>query len=179
MSKTHVMIDIETLDTRPTAVIASMAVVRFALAKGVLTERMWNVALQPQLDAGRTISAATLQWWFDREKAVQESTFLQAAMSPIGVLSELDEILKKDDLLWGNGATFDNVLIKHFAENFDRRLRHKYYNDRCFRTLAATFDPQKELRPDNLHKHDALADCQNQAQWFVNIVRANQLTELE
>lgn len=178
MSKVHAMVDIETLDTQPTAVIASIAIVKFTLEHEVTESRCWNVALQPQIDAGRTISASTLQFWFNQDKPVQESTFLAATMSPVGVIHELDELLGEDTLLWGNGATFDNVLIKNFAQSFwPWGLRHKYYNDRCFRTIAALFDPKKKLRPHNYAKHDALADAENQAQWFLNIAREHTLKD--
>lgn len=178
MSKAHAMVDIETLDTQPTAVIASVAIIIFSLEDGATAASSWNVNLKQQIEAGRTISASTLQWWFDRDKAVQESTFLAPTKHPATVAFELDALLGKDVLLWGNGATFDNVLIRNFCESMGQPLELKYWNDRCFRTLAATFDPKKKLQPHSCAKHDAMADCQNQVEWFRNIAHEHDLRGL-
>lgn len=75
---TRVIFDLETLDTQPTGVIVSMGVIPFQLqekntfeelvAKGInmLFER------QPQIDAGCSISQATLDWWVKQGKEARE-----------------------------------------------------------------------------------------------------------
>lgn len=168
----HVMLDIETLDTKPSAVVASIGAVKFdpstnELGKGV----SWNLDMDQQLTLGRTVSANTLQFWFNQDKAVQESTFLTLRSNPKAVLDELVSMCK-DCCVWGNGASFDNVIIHSLAETYgmdSSREPWPFWMDRCFRTVVQLFDPEKELRSDNDMRHDALADAEQQAKWLMRI----------
>jgi len=166
----HVMLDIETLDTKPSAVVASVGAVLFN-SEEILEKKLWNLHLDDQLTLGRTISGGTLAWWFDQDKAVQESTFLELVVDPKIVLRQLSTLCEGCKV-WGNGASFDNVIVHSLAESYGMGSAKEpwpYWNDRCFRTVTALFDPRKKLRGDNDMRHDALADAECQARWLMAV----------
>jgi len=59
-----IMIDLETLDTKPSAVFLTAGIVEFNIETGEFGKGFsLSVDLQSSIDAGRTISADTLKWW--------------------------------------------------------------------------------------------------------------------
>lgn len=170
----HVMLDIETLDTKPTAVVASIGAVKFNADK-ILGSGYWRLNIDEQLILGRTISGGTLRFWFNQDKAVQESTFLTLTVDPKIALKRLSHFCEHC-CVWGNGASFDNVIIHSLAESYGMDSTKEpwpFWMDRCFRTMSKTFDPKKNLRDDNDMKHDALADAEQQAKWLMAIATEN------
>lgn len=89
--------------------------------------------------------------------------------------------------IWGNGATFDNTLLRQAYELLGMEVPWKHWNDKCFRTLknSAMFTGPKHEDPLNQRpitakslvppfegtKHNALADAQHQALWLCNIAQ--------
>lgn len=166
----HVMLDLETLDTKPSAVVASIGAVKFNTTTNSIIERYSaTLHIDEQLILGRTISGGTLRWWFGQDKAVQESTFLQSTTTdPKSALKTL-ATLCSGCCVWGNGAGFDNTIIHSLADDYGIDPIWPFWTDRCFRTISAIFDPRKQLRGDNTMRHDALADAEQQANWLLRI----------
>lgn len=64
---THIMCDLETLDTATTACVLSIGLVAFDPNSGVINDRFYAAFPRAQqLKVGRTISDATLTWWMDQ-----------------------------------------------------------------------------------------------------------------
>ena len=171
----HTMIDIETLDTTPTAVVVSVAAAHFDPSNpdGVSTAEYWTLQLRPQLGSGRTVSEDTLKFWMRQEPKVQENTFLQKeTWSPEEMFDELSEYVH-GTYVWGNGAGFDNTILHNLSEQFLGEQAWPHWNDRCFRTFKGVFDPRGKLKPERVGKHDARADTLFQIDYFHNIVREN------
>lgn len=68
----HLMIDLETLDTRPTAVVFQVGLVAFRdvlFGEGpggdnvIMEERLLHVDILSQVIRGRTIDPETIKWW--------------------------------------------------------------------------------------------------------------------
>lgn len=73
MSMKHVMVDLETLGTKPGSVILSIGAVTFDLDGSGRDGRTFyqRVNIQSCLDAGMTVDGDTVEWWFhpDRDQA--------------------------------------------------------------------------------------------------------------
>ncbi len=80
----ELMFDLETLDTKPSAVVLSIGAVVWE-AKYLPSEHKikWYevdkflrvLDIQKQLDSGRTVSQATLLWWMDQDPKAKAEAF--------------------------------------------------------------------------------------------------------
>ena len=69
---------------------------------------------------------------------------------------------KKEIAVWGNGATFDNVIIANAYKAVSLDKPWAYRSDRCYRTMINTF--QDVRKPDMQGTvHNALDDAKLQA----------------
>lgn len=132
------MIDLETLGTNPGCVILSIGAVRFDSKK----PGDWfysRIDLQSSLDAGFRIESDTLMWWFRHGESAIEHSALGGEMI-LDALIRFRKFLGGGNLeIWGNGATFDNVILRG---SFEKLGLNKYCwerrADRCYRTLCDT-----------------------------------------
>ena len=172
----NVMVDLETLGTRPGAVIVSIGAVVFD-ADGPDNDLTFEerIDIDSCLRCGLTVDGGTLEWWLrqnDRARAIFQAKgkpLTQALADFAGWLAALPGGLR----LWGNGASFDCALL---AEAYRRagwlELPWKYTAERCYRTLAA-------LRPElpkakALVAHCALDDALAQAAHAATILRGTE-----
>jgi hypothetical protein len=159
------MVDLETLDTRDSAVILSIGAVLFNRTR-IISEFYQEVNIDDQLKRGRTISGRTLQFWFDQSPEAQKVfTENDAALRLPGALASLAGWLSKageDYEIYSNGATFDLCVLQHAYDQLELPTPWTYRQERCFRTLRSMFPhvvPQAE--PKVLH--NALDDARAQA----------------
>ena len=162
----HVMIDLETLDTLPHAVILSIGAVKFN-EKNIDDSAFYRVVtIQSNLDEHRTISPSTLRWWLDQDakaKAVfdhKEQVSLEDALNELRDWggSPLDwEHMK----VWGNGSDFDCAMLAHAYGLAGTPW--KFYNTRCFRTIKSMEAAKNVPKPANPTAHNALSDAIAQA----------------
>ncbi|HHB9818735.1 TPA: 3'-5' exonuclease, partial [Salmonella enterica] len=71
--------------------------------------------------------------------------------------------------VWGNGATFDNVILRGAYERAGKICPWPFWNDHDVRTLVTLgrsigFDPKKDM-PFIGEQHNALADARHQAKY--------------
>lgn len=112
----HLMVDIETLGTRPGSAIVSIGAVVFT-AGGVAAEWECNVELQSCVDAGLTLEAETIKWWMGQTEAARSAAFGVRGLPIRQALNELF-IWASDHRVasfWSHGATFDLVLLHEAA----------------------------------------------------------------
>ena len=171
----HVMLDLETWGTSPYSTIISIGACKFdpytAQPSEIITDR-FEVAIEP-VDAGLRVDAQTLMWWMAVERDPARVAWLKMPKVPLLVaLDGFSDWLSlgrdMDDFrIWGNGAGFDNALLRQAYEINSREVPWNFRHDRCFRTLRnlATFEDGQYLGT----QHTALADAENQA------IRANQI----
>lgn len=138
-----VMLDLETLSLSPRAVVVSIGAVYFDPASDHLgapfSLRLGN--LREQTERGRDIDPDTITWWMSQSPEAQRQTFLEGTqVNTAAALSSFADYIGregKDVRVWGNGAAFDNVVMKSLYKDFGIPLPWSYKNDRCFRTLAS------------------------------------------
>lgn len=177
---THVMLDIETLGKGSYAAIWTIGAVKFNplhLAESVeelmdTTERFHVRISDLGTAAGMVMDADTVKWWMNPDRAAAREAIY--AMPEVGIVEALDGFAQwygEDPSVpvWGNGATFDNVIVLNAFGRCGIQRPWSYKADRCFRTL-------KELAPSVKSKdvgvsHGALDDALAQAWWMQHIVR--------
>ena len=162
------MLDLETLDNRPTAVIRSIGAVRFSRGGGLGEEFYVRVDPQSCLDAGLTLGIETVQWWMKQGEAAR----LEMCKPGLPLGEALDRFctwVGNDpvDGLWGNGAAFDNAILSNAYAAIRRAQPWKFWSDRCYRTIKAAA-PSVAMPRAGTH-HNALDDAKSQAQHLLNI----------
>lgn len=158
-----VMIDIETLDTAPTAVILSVGAVRFNLDEPQFLGEQFvrYIDIASSQAHYRTISGSTVEWWMKQSDDAR-AKITSGVRSPMPeVLGALVEFIGDADRVWGNGADFDNVIVNSACKAAGIRP-WKYYANSCYRTLKNLY-PEVEKPKFEGTAHDALADAVNQA----------------
>lgn len=175
----HLMIDLETMGTQPTAAIVSIGAVFFDPETGELGDEFYEVIdLHSAMSLpGTTVDADAIKWWMKQSGEVRSEivkdgslnlgyalAMLAAFMRSYGAISSLK--------VWGNGASFDNVILRSAYERAEIKaypdIWHRY-NDRDVRTMveigrALGFDPKRDMSFDGV-QHNALADAKHQAKY--------------
>ncbi|NRA87423.1 MAG: 3'-5' exoribonuclease [Rhizobiales bacterium] len=167
---TDLMLDIETLDTRPTAEIIQIGAVLFNAAEKPNSKVITFIANTECNNPAYTTSQATMDWWAKQSDAANESLNNPAPEPIVFALTELEELIKThakngDLKVWAKGADFDFPIIKHaFEVEFgkDIKLPWQYHHQNCCRTLFKMFKDVEQIKPDTAHnaKYDALAQAQ-------------------
>lgn len=171
----NIMLDLETLDNKPTSAILSLGAVCDADPS-----RPFNayLELEPQFALGCTVSTSTVMWWFKQSDAARADQVAgvrerpQAAMDKFAmwVASFGDP---KEIFVWGNGASFDVPIVRHLAGKLGIEMPWPFWNDRCYRTLKTLY-PEVKLTKSN--GHTALGDALNQMQHLhLLLTKHNQL----
>lgn len=164
----HIMIDIETMGTRPTAPIVSIGAVAFD-GNGITRDFYRVVDLDSAVAGGAAIEPGTVMWW------LTQSDEARAALTD-DIAEPLSDVLEAFTLwatataidgVWGNGATFDNVLVAEAYKRLDMLAPWPFWKDRCYRTVKNMF-PAVELVRNGTHHH-ALADAETQALHLIEI----------
>lgn len=175
----HASIDLETVDTRPSAIILSIGISIFDIESGAIIDNFYATPdTAEQLRTGRSLSADTLRWWMQQEAGARQ--VLAASQQPVvDVLAELDAFLMGGNLggVWGNGADFDCVILGDLYETFGRKKPWSYSKNRCLRTLRALQHPKEIVMPQRVGTHhNALDDAIHQAKLIHAITKAHNLT---
>lgn len=166
----HVMLDLETLGTRPGCPVLSIGAVLFDADLGVMEDRFHAYCrLDQQFEAGLMPEAGTLAWW--AKQAGVAELFENAAQAPPGLaFAAFSHWFPADVLVWGNGADFDMPILAHAMKACGYRAPWKPFSGRCFRSLKNLYPHVPKVNPTEAH--NALSDAVAQAQWAINIAAA-------
>lgn len=147
-AKRHVMLDIETLDTRPGAAIVSIGAIFFAPDAGLSVKNPFFelVDVASCIKAGLHMDAGTIAWWMQQTDAARSQLFdqprteLRAACKHFRewVLSSAwqEPIEPQDVVVWSNGANFDGPILKRAFESVDEAWPFVFCQELCYRTLC-------------------------------------------
>lgn len=140
MTTTHTMTDIETLGTRPGAVVLSAAFVRFTDEASMSI----NLSVQDQLALGLEIDPQTHAWWGEQE-AKAPGAWARATDNALPLVPALQYIAQwldwarggagGDMLIWCHGATFDCPLLGELYRRAGLACPWQYWQVRDTRTL--------------------------------------------
>jgi len=76
--------------------------------------------------------------------------------------------------MWGNGATFDNVIMSNAYKLTGLEQPWKFWYDRCYRTIKSLY-PQAQLKRVGTH-HNAVDDAESQALHLIDICKTYGVT---
>jgi len=175
----HVMIDLETMGVQPDAPIIAVGAVAFTLRdkphiiEGGHADLHINVDLESAVQDGATPEPATIKWWMEQSGAARET--LRA--NPLPMYKALDAIdsyfctlravhAEGIEGVWGNGAGFDNVILRRTYTRAYRDAPWPFWLDRCYRTAKALALASGYTEPERDHgtKHNAFDDALWQAE---------------
>lgn len=173
-NNTDLMIDLETLDVRPTATVLTIGAVKFD-PFSLETEKPTADRLYIKVDIdschalGCTVCDATIEWWSRQSEQAQQEAFDPAGR--VDVRNAIDQLYRFAwgcHRVWSHGAGFDVVICEHLYKQVGRAAPWQYWQVRDTRTMFDLgIDP---ARPPVL-KHHALEDAWNQAVGVQNVVR--------
>lgn len=166
------MLDLETLGTRPGDVILSIGAVLFEPGQGITSELYMTISPQSSKEVGMKAQKSTIEWWGKQDEKTRAEAF-KGELSIQSALKQFSMWLPPETLVYGNGANFDNVLLAAAYRAIGEPVPWPYWNDRCYRTLAAMFMKYKTERVGVAHH--ALDDAKTQAIRLMKMVEENGL----
>lgn len=163
------MLDIETLGKNPGSVIVSLGAVKFD-HKGVGDTYYTRIDPDSCVRVGLRMDASTVIWWMQQNDSARRE-ICQPGQSIQHALKEFsDWIGGTNPEVWGNGATFDNVLVSEAYLACDIKRPWRYPDERCYRTVKNMF-PSVPMQLSGT-AHNALDDARNQAEHLIAIMKA-------
>lgn len=175
----NVMLDLETMGVGPDAAVVAIGAVTFDVRAGLLGDTFYRtVDLRSAVAAGGCMDASTVLWWLQCDADARR--MIASAGDEMGSALErftrwLENMGAREELrLWGNGAAFDNVILRQAYERCKMPAPWLPWGDRCYRTLKA-LRPDVRLRRLGVH-HCALDDARSQAEHALRLLAAMQLT---
>ncbi|WP_412176102.1 3'-5' exoribonuclease domain-containing protein [Escherichia coli] len=167
----HLMIDIETMGKNPNAAIISIGAIFFDPQTGDMGPEFSKTI---DLDtAGGVIDRDVIKWWLKQSREAQ-SAILTDEIPLDDALLQLREFIDENSgeffvQVWGNGANFDNTILRRSYERQGIPCPWRYYNDRDVRTIvelgkAIDFDARTAI-PFEGERHNALDDARYQAKY--------------
>lgn len=170
----HLMIDLETMGNNSYSPILSIGAVYFdekILGSGFYV----NIDLEESLRRGFKVDAGTIKWWMNQSKEAKDALGVPKPIGLEDALQKFTSFIRSSTILWGNGANFDNVILKNAyrVTGLPWRLGHR--SNRCFRTLFNIFPTLTEL-PKVTVKHHAFEDAKWQAEYMVRLCKEYNIT---
>ena len=164
----NIMVDLETLGTRPGCAILSIAAVPFA-SPFDLEPFYVKIDATSCTENGFHVDDATIAWWNKQSKAAYDEAFSGTVdiKTALYAFAEYCAHLPTAPLLWGNGADFDNVILAEAYRIIGSKQPWKYTDSRCYRTLKNLYPQIPYIAPKI--KHNALQDATAQAQHATRI----------
>lgn len=167
----HIMIDLETMGTGPDAAIVAIGAVGFD-NMGILREFYAHVDLGSAIKSGASVDASTIMWWLKQSDEAREALIEAEAHSLVGALSALNNWVPWAGVsgVWGNGATFDNVILRQSYNRTAVRCPWPFWQDKCYRTVKNAY-PHIMMDRSGTH-HNALDDAKSQAKHLIALDEA-------
>ncbi|MED0142075.1 3'-5' exoribonuclease, partial [Escherichia coli] len=170
----HLMIDLETMGKKSNAPIVVIGAVFFDPQTGEIGPTFYIViSLVDAMDTGAVPDGSTIEWWLAQSSEAR-SAILVDQVKLVDALIQFREFIneysnEKFVQVWGNGATFDNTILRTSYERLNIPCPWRYYNDRDVRTiveLGKTIDfDARTVIPFEGVRHHALDDARHQAKY--------------
>lgn len=189
----HVMVDLETMGKKHNAPIVAIGAVVFDPATGSIGESFYKVVcLESSVNWGAVIDPSTVIWWLKQSSEARSEIVNDDAIPLQDALLQFREFVSdnvaggsKKAQVWGNGASFDNSILRSSYDCIAEDYPWEYWNDRDVRTMvelgqAISFDPKTTI-PFEGSRHNALADAIHQARYvsaiWQRIIAGNQVLQ--
>jgi exodeoxyribonuclease VIII len=166
----HVMVDLETMGNKADAAIIAVSAVRFSTEHGTLSRFYRVVGLESSLRCGGRVDASTIVWWMQQSNEARSAITEGERLDLAVVLQEFTAWMPEETTsVWGNGAAFDNVILRGAYERLGLQPPWPFWADRCYRTLKV-LHPEVPFVRQGTHHH-ALHDAESQALHLIQILK--------
>ena len=158
------MLDLETLSTRPNAVILTLGAVKFNPFS--LVDPGPGLYIRPDVDEqiaqGRDVQDETVNWWMSQAEDVREEALgTDGRISVESMYRQLNRFLVGADSIWAQGPLFDFAILENLYRQYGWPTPWQYWQIRDSRTLFGVHgDPRVKGK---VGLHNALEDCVSQA----------------
>lgn len=170
----HIMMDLETMGTSPGSAITQIGAVDFDLEGGMGEGIKINISLRSCGAYGLTFDPDTIGWWMKQEDAARRSVFEGPKYDLPRALVKFANYVQhvKGKFMWGNGATFDNVLLTCAYDKVSTDRPWHFRDDRDMRTVTSLAKMMGiEVPWERIGvAHDALDDAKTQALWTQRVL---------
>lgn len=166
-----VMLDLETLSTRPESVILTIGAVKFdPWGEEVDAESglYMRVDVDEQLAMDRHVLESTVEWWGKQDEAVREEALGESNRESLDTMTRaLNKFLVGVENIWCQGPAFDIVILENLYRQLSKPTPWQFWQIRDSRTLFGVHgDPREKGRTA---AHNALMDCYYQARGVQDI----------
>ncbi|MES3502223.1 3'-5' exoribonuclease [Citrobacter portucalensis] len=174
---THLMVDMETMGNSPDAPIVSIGAVFFEPSTGNTGAEFYQVvSLESSMSFGMKPDASTIQWWLKQSSEARSAILVDEAMGLLETLELLADFIAENAAngshtvqLWGNGCSFDNVILRRAYALTDTPFAVPFWNDRDVRTMvelgkSVGINPRFDI-PFEGDMHNALSDARHQVKY--------------
>ena len=176
----HLMIDLETMGTNTNAPIVVIGAVFFDPQTGEIGPVFYIViSLTDAMNTGAVPDGGTIEWLL-KQSSEARAAILTDQVKLKDALSQFRKFIneysdEKFVQVWGNGATFDNAILRTSYERLDIPCPWRYHNDRDVRTiveLGKTIDfDARTVIPFEGVRHNALDDARHQAKYVTATIQ--------
>ena len=161
----HGMIDLETLGTGSNSVVVSVGLIAFNISTGeILAELDIGLNLNQQIKTGGVIDGDTLEFHFAQAPDSIQKMAQRKALDVKEGLDLISNFIKANNLttLWGNGATFDNVILRNLYARHLKVFPLGFWSDRDLRTAVDIYNIDTRTVPFVGIRHYCLDDARHQ-----------------
>ncbi|WP_010606449.1 3'-5' exonuclease [Pseudoalteromonas maricaloris] len=180
----NLMLDIETMGKGSNAAIVAIGACFFDVETGQIGEKFERLINLENSENMGDIDASTVLWWMKQSDEARAKLNSPDAICLRTALHEFREFVSQRVVkVWGNGASFDCVILKNAYAAIGVQEPWLFYNERDVRTLVdigrqiAGVDPKKDLAFSGV-QHSALDDAIHQAVYVSEIYKALRNTQI-
>ena len=172
MLEQSIMIDIETLGTRPGCATLSIGACEFS-EKGIGDQ--FYVSIDPESchNWGLTIEPRTVLWWMDQSQDARDFITKGKHTALDIALDEFRAAFKwKGKKVWANGAAFDFPILTAAYDAVGKTVPWEYWACNDYRTIKnmVGINVFEACRVKPTVAHNALADAVSQAETLIRLI---------
>lgn len=177
MLYTHLMVDIEAFGKKADSPVVSIGAVFFDPSTGNTGLEFYKVvSLESSMASGGVPDASTIIFWLKASLEARSELVMDDAIPLDDALLQLNEFIAENAAngpdsvqVWGNGATYDNVLLEASYDRVGIPCPWKFWNNRDVRTIvelgkAVGCKPRYEI-PFEGEPHKAISDALHQVKY--------------
>lgn len=174
---THLMVDIEAFGKKADSPVVSIGAVFFDPSTGHTGSEFYKViSLESAMASGGVPDASTIIFWLKASPEARSELVMDDAIPLDDALLQLNEFIAENAAngaesvqVWGNGATYDNVLLEASYDRTGIPCPWKFWNNRDVRTIvelgkAIGCKPRYEI-PFEGEPHKAISDALHQVKY--------------
>lgn len=174
-----VMLDLETLGTRPGSTILSIGAVTFGEDENAIPASTFYYEIKREScrTAGLVEDKETVRWWDNRRETPAYEIFSERRQAKAVTLLDAlvlfhiwySNLTLGGTIIWSNGADFDVPLLSEAYHLAGGKAPWGFRDVRCYRTLKNLFPAVRLTQVGEAH--NALDDARTQAEHTIRLLR--------